>query len=155
MPQHKALVKRTRELMQVFDLSFVWPPTCVDLRRLAWTCVDFGWAQIWTQVDASVLPFGHPAQVDTSRSQVICCYKNALTNDMRDIYGFLRLASRLENPFVNLRWLASTCESVTLGNVSCSLQQIIAVARTGVWDYQQLAKRDKSWLADRATPLQH
>ena len=46
------------------------------LRRLARTCVDLGRAQIWTQVDASC-------------SQVICCYKNALTNSMREIYGFL------------------------------------------------------------------
>ena len=48
--------------------------TCVQLafhlathlRGLAWTCVDFSRAQIWTQVDASFLPFDHPAQVDTS-----------------------------------------------------------------------------------------
>ena len=76
---------------------------CVQLAfrlatHLASTCVDFGGAQIWTQVDA-LLPFGHPAQVDTSWSQEICCYKNALTNDIREIYGFLRLASRLANPF--------------------------------------------------------
>ena len=84
------------------------------LRWLASTCVDFGRSQIWTQVDASrrksLLPFGLPAQVDTSWSLVICCHKN----------GFLRLASRLANPFghssqvriSNLRCLASTCESV-------------------------------------------
>ena len=36
------------------------------LRRLATTCVDFGQPQIWMQVDASVLPFGHSVQVDTS-----------------------------------------------------------------------------------------
>ena len=47
-------------------------------RRKFWTCVSFGhplastcvglWSssQIWTQGDASFLPFGHPAQVDTS-----------------------------------------------------------------------------------------
>ena len=44
----------------VFNLRFVWPPTCVDLcidlRRLALT---FGRAQIWTQVDASFLSLGH------------------------------------------------------------------------------------------------
>ena len=79
-----------------FGFAFkVWLPTCVDLYR----CVDFGRAQIWTQVGASFLPFGHPAQVDASWSQVICCYKNALTTDMRKIDGFLRLASRLANPF--------------------------------------------------------
>ena len=100
--QTKALAKRTRKSTQVLDLhstcvSFGHPlaSTCIDLRRLAWTCVDFGRAQIWTQVDASFLPFGHPVQVDTSWLQVICCYKNALTSDMREIYSFLRLASRL------------------------------------------------------------
>ena len=36
------------------------------LRGLATTCVDFGRAQIWTQVDASFLPFGHPVAVNTS-----------------------------------------------------------------------------------------
>ena len=53
-------------LRLAFDLRFVWPPTCVDLQQLAWTCVDFGRAQIWTQVDTSFLPFGHPVQVNTS-----------------------------------------------------------------------------------------
>ena len=59
---------------------------------------------------------GHPVQVDTSWSQVICCYKNALTNDMREIYGFLWLASwppfaspHASSGFANLRWLVSTC----------------------------------------------
>ena len=38
----KALAKRTRKSTQaVFDLRFVWPPNCVD----------FGRAQIRTQVD--------------------------------------------------------------------------------------------------------
>ena len=70
------------------------------LRRLATSCVDFGWAQIWTQVDASFLPFGYPVQVDTSLLRVICnCYKNALTNDMHEMYGFLRAASWLVDPF--------------------------------------------------------
>ena len=44
-----------------FNLRFVWPPTCVDLRRLAWICVGFGWAQIWTQEDASFLSFWPPS----------------------------------------------------------------------------------------------
>ena len=102
--------------------------TCDDLRGLAWTCVDFGRAQIWspyassglqplalrwlasplvqgfTLVElrfgvSSFLPFSHPAQVNTNWSQIICYQKNALTNDMREISGFLRLASRLVNPF--------------------------------------------------------
>ena len=38
------------------NLPFVWPPTCIDLRR----------AQIHTQVDARFLAFGHPTQGDTS-----------------------------------------------------------------------------------------
>ena len=39
---HKALAKRTRKSTQVLDLRFVWPPTCVDLRRLALTLVKYG-----------------------------------------------------------------------------------------------------------------
>ena len=63
--------------------------TCVSFGHpLASTCVDFGQAQIWTQVDASFLPFGHPAHIDTSWLQVICCYKNALTNDMHEVHDF-------------------------------------------------------------------
>ena len=86
----------SRRKFWTFNLRFVWPPTCVDLHRLATTCVDFGRAQIWTKV---FLLFGHPAQVDTRWSQVLCCYKNALIYDMREIYGFLRFAGRLANPF--------------------------------------------------------
>ena len=95
--------------MQVSDLrstcvSIVWPPTCVDLHRLATTCVDLRWLWSISNLDASRRKFFYRLatrrrQVDTSWSQVICCYKNALTNDMRKIYGFLRLASRLVNPF--------------------------------------------------------
>ena len=33
-------------LRLAFDLRFVWPPTCDNLRGLALTCVDFGRAQI-------------------------------------------------------------------------------------------------------------
>ena len=70
---YKALAKRTYKLMQVLDLR----STCVSFdHQLVWTCVNFGRAQIWTQVDASFLPFGHPVQVNTSWSQVICCYKS-------------------------------------------------------------------------------
>ena len=77
--------------------------TCVSFDHpLAWTCVDFGRAQIWTQVDANFLPFGHPAQVDTSRSQVGCCYKNTLTNDMREITAFCDL--RVAIIFNSLLW---------------------------------------------------
>ena len=79
--------------------------TCVSFGHpLAWTCIDLRWLWSSSNLDASrrkFLPFGHPAQVDTSWSQVICCYKNALTNDMHEIYGFCDLR------FVNLRRLAS------------------------------------------------
>ena len=50
----KALAKRTRKSTQVLDVrstcvSFGHPlaSTCINLRGLAWTSVDFG--QIWTQ----------------------------------------------------------------------------------------------------------
>ena len=68
----------------MFNLRFIWSPT---------------WLWLSSNLDASSLPFGHPAQVDTSWAQVICRYKNTLTNDMREIYSFLRLASRLANLF--------------------------------------------------------
>ena len=88
----------------MFNLRFIWSPT---------------WLWSSSNLDASSLPFGHPAQVDTSWAQVICRYKNTLTNDMREIYGFPRLASPLVNLFV-LFWffkfwffkLVSTCKSV-------------------------------------------
>ena len=99
-----------------FNLRFVWPPTCVDLRRLVTTCFDFGRPQIWTQVDAKFLPFGHPAQVDTSRSQVICCYNNALTKWMicMKFTAFCDLRIRLATlrKYVRKFWfckLALTC----------------------------------------------
>ena len=83
-----------------FNLRFVCPPTCVALHRLATTCVDcvdFGRAQIWTQVDASFYRFfGHPAQVDTSWAQV-----KRINHELyaRNVHGFMRLASRLANSF--------------------------------------------------------
>ena len=52
-------------------LAFRWTS---HLRCLACTCVDFGRAQIRTQVDASFSPFGHPTQVDPSWSQVNCIW---------------------------------------------------------------------------------
>ena len=92
----KALAKQTHKSAQVLDLHL----TCVSFGHpLAWTCIHFDRAQIWMQVDTSFLLFGHPVQVDTSWSQVICCYKNALTNDMHEIYGFLQFASQLVNAF--------------------------------------------------------
>ena len=114
-----------------------WPNGLAS-RRKFWTCVQLAFRLAThlrrlapltldelklTQADAGFLPFGHPAQVDTSWSH----YKNALTNYMCEIYGFLRLANlriRLWPPFANLyansafanlRWLASTCESFGQG----------------------------------------
>ena len=92
--------KSTRDntnLQLAFNLLFVWPRSCADLWRLARTCIDFGRAQIRTQVNTSFSPFGHPTQVGTSWSQVICCYRNALTNEMRKIHAaFWPL---FENPY--------------------------------------------------------
>ena len=87
----KALAKETRKSTEVIHsrstyFSFVHPS--------AWTCVDFGRAQIYTQVDASFSPFGHPMQVDTSRSQVHCIYVKFTA-----FYDLRELASRLANPF--------------------------------------------------------
>ena len=94
----KALAKRTRKSTQVLDLR----STCVSFGHpLTSTCDDLRWLWSSSNMDASrrkLLPFGHPAQVDTSWSQVIYCYKNTLTNDMREIYGFLRLANPLGHP---------------------------------------------------------
>ena len=106
---------RTRKSTQVSDLR----STCVSFDQLATTCVDFGRAPIWTQVDASFLPFGHPAQVDTSWSQVICCYKNVVTNDIREIYGFLRLA----NPFGHLRKSTPSSDFVDLRRLASPFGQ--------------------------------
>ena len=47
------------------NLRFVWPPTCLNLDRLAWVCIDFRLAQISTQVDAGFSSFVYPTQVDT------------------------------------------------------------------------------------------
>ena len=75
---------------------------CVSFGHpLAMTCVDFGRAQIRTQVDASFSPFGHPTQ---SRHKLIA-------SQLKFIYLFIYLfnqlcfcdlrgpASRLANPF--------------------------------------------------------
>ena len=102
----KALAKRTRKSTFGHPLA----SSCIDLRRLAWTCVDFGRAQIWTQVDASFLPFGHPAQFDTSWPQVICCYRNALTNDMTNPHESRRV-SHIKN-----KGLEQTGESMQMSS---------------------------------------
>ena len=69
----KALAKQSYKSMQVnasfqfaFDLHLFWSPTCSDLHGHVMTCINFGLAQIRTQVDTSFSPFGHPTQVDTS-----------------------------------------------------------------------------------------
>ena len=102
-PRPNGLTSRCK-FWTCIELVFHLAPTCVNLHRLASTCDELcGLALTLVQLKfasrCKFLPFGHPAQVDTSWSQVICCYENALTDDMREIYGFLRLASRLLNPF--------------------------------------------------------
>ena len=86
----------------VFNVRFVWPPTYVDLHRLATTCLDFARAQIRTQVDARFSPFGHTTQFRTQVLGLQTCV------DLRvHLAGFTRL---LASPFGGL--YASTCESV-------------------------------------------
>ena len=93
--------------------------TCVSFGHpLATTCVDFGRAQIWTQVDASFfLPFGHPAQVDTSWYQLYAWNVRLFaTCEPTCESVWPPFASPYASPgFANLRWLASTCESVCPG----------------------------------------
>ena len=94
-------------------------PTCIQLafclaiylRGLAMTCIDFGWAQIRTQVAASFSPFGHPTQLKLSASQLYMC--------IREIYDCLWLAwtcwsiwPPIASLYTSLCWLSSTCESV-------------------------------------------
>ena len=57
------------------------------LRGLAMTCVDFGRAQIRTQVDARFSPFGHPTQVD--RTYNCICVKFTTFCDLRELAGRL------------------------------------------------------------------
>ena len=54
------------------NLQFFCPPTYVDFHVLVTTGVDFEQAQIHTQVDASFSAFGHPIQIHTSWTEVIC-----------------------------------------------------------------------------------
>ena len=124
----KALAKRTRKSAQVLDLRFVWPLICIDLRRLAWTCVDFGRVQIWTQVDSSFFTVWPPS---ASRHKLIPS-NLLLWKRINQLYAWnLRLFATCEptcesvwppfaspyasSGFANLRWLASTCESVWPG----------------------------------------
>ena len=99
-------------LLQNFHLSlhtFTPWPNGLASRRKFWTCVQLAFRLTTHGLALNLvelkfgrkffLPFGHPAQVDTSWSQVICCYENALINDISEICGFLRLEGRLANPF--------------------------------------------------------
>ena len=58
------------------------------------TFVDFGRAQIRTQVGAIFSPFGHPTQVDKSWSQVIWIFLR-----LRTFCDLRELASGIANPF--------------------------------------------------------
>ena len=104
----KALAERTRKSTQgnvsfwlASNWRFVWPPTCVD----------FGRAQIRTQVNVSFSPFGHPMQVDTQKSwlQVVkfTTFCKSVWPPFASPYG--------SSGFANLRRLALTCEYVWPG----------------------------------------
>ena len=95
----------------VFNVRFVWPSTCVDLHRLATTCLDFARAQIRTQVDARFSPFGHTTQF---RTQVL---------GLQTCVNLRRLAS----PFGGLH--ASTCESVWRASRVCLRVRLAGFAR--------------------------
>ena len=110
---------------RAFNLRFVLPPTCVDLRWPA--LIDFGRAQIRMQVDANRRKFFTVWPPNASRHKLPI----ASQLYMREIHDFLRLPWTCEptcesvwppiaSPhasfgFANLRWLASTCESVWPG----------------------------------------
>ena len=78
-------------------------PNGLTSRCKFWTCVSFGHPLALTCDNLRGLALTLvELKLDTSRckfwSQVIC-YKNTLTNDTREICSFLRLVSRLVNPF--------------------------------------------------------
>ena len=98
--------------------------TCVQLefrlpthlRGIETTCVDFGRAQIFAQVDAGFSPFGHQTQVITSWSQVISMHAwnlrlyatcMNLRADLRIRLANHRKSVRCLLGFGNLRRLAS------------------------------------------------
>ena len=47
---NKTLAKTTYNLTKVLNLCFIWPPACINLWLLVWTCGDVDWAQTCTQV---------------------------------------------------------------------------------------------------------
>ena len=106
--QTESQVDASWELASTCDS--VWPGlacTCVDV--LAMTCAHFGRDQIFTQVDASFSPFGHPAQVNASW---VTSINLLLANEIQDTsalkWAFLRPACTCEE----------TCESVWPPNAS-------------------------------------
>ena len=143
------------------DASLDLHSTCVSFGYpLASTCIDLRW--LWSSsyldasIDASFLPFSHPAQVNTSWSQVICCYKNALTNDVCEIYVFLRLATLRKS--VRKFWfckLALTCvdlrvrlaRALHMTAVSCHLSSISAkIVACGTKKQSRLKAATSYWL---------
>ena len=81
----------SRRKFWTFNLRLVWPPTCVDLHRLAWTCVDFGRAPIWTQIFYRLY-----------RADFVVVWP-------------LFASPCASSGFANLCWLTLTCESVWPG----------------------------------------
>ena len=101
------------------NLHFVWPPTCVNLWWLATTCVDFGQAQISTQVEASF----HYLATQCKSTQVDC-KSTVYAWNLRPFTTCVNLQVDLQIYLATLRksihkfWfckLASTCESVWPG----------------------------------------
>ena len=96
------IITHTFNALKVTLIPFALKPWSNGLasRRKFWTCV-----QLAFRLATHLRRLAWTAEVfyclDTQRksTQVICCDKSALTNDMREIYGFLRLTSRLANPF--------------------------------------------------------
>ena len=87
-----------RTLMHALDVPRVSARNGLASRRKFWTCVQLAF-RLATHLRRLAC--------------YICCYKNALTNDMRESYGFLRLAnpfgypSQVLQPCVDLRRFAS------------------------------------------------
>ena len=118
-------------------------PTCIQLafclaiylRGLAMTCIDFGWAQIRTQVAASFSLFGHRTQVNASRlklraSQLYMCIsvKSMTACDLRELV--IHLATQHKSMQVNSSWVQvnSTCISVKFMTFSDLRELVIHLA---------------------------
>ena len=75
--------------------------TCASFGHpLASACVDFGRAQICTEVDAGFLQFGHPTQVEPSRKKSCHCFwLDLFPRDNNQINYKHELERELTSPF--------------------------------------------------------